>query len=45
MESRIVWKQLIKLKKADLPKYRKPPYVAKALPKYIKDLTSWKKHD
>ena len=37
--------QLIKLKNDDLPKYSKLPYVAKALPKYIKDLTSWKNHE
>ena len=35
----------IKLKKADLPKYSKPPYVAKALPKSIKDLVNWKNHE
>ena len=32
--------------KADLPKYSKPQeVVAKALPKYIKDLMNWKNHE
>ena len=34
-----------KSQKADLPKYSKPPQVAKALPKYIKDIKNWKKNE
>ena len=37
--------KFINLNKADLPKYSKPPKVAKALTKSIKDLMSWKNHE